>query len=568
LAAGHKQKLEEQQKRHAELIKRISFYGTPEKQYADSGLWAFLPYVRTKDEHVRSACLLPVNGDNGHLKDFIRYTFLMMLANPVLAVAKSRQMMISWLCAIWLCWRQRTGPHGLALVQSKEEKAATDIVTHGADNKMAGRISFIEHHLPPWLQDTNIVSGKGNKSGELTYSNHSRTMAAAQGADKTRSYTLTDYMGDEAAFQDEFEEAFTALLPTIENGGRAHLVSTAQESFFAELVTPAGMPDGKRPTWSTVENTLPGLPRGMKLTKSKYDIPVLWLHYTADPDKDPATEAGRRWYEEQSSRAGGASSPKWMREREIDFNIRGGLPVFTFLSDHSSPVWTPPPVVEEVRARAESGKSRLYAGYDHGSRNPSAFVVWEFRQNGEIEAIWEHYKPNLDFGRHCNEIRACPYFDLLQYTKADPTVINRNSQYTGHGMETLGNLYVRHGVPLSPGRAKVDVQVTIERFLGHYWSDPKKPKAFISAACPNLKHEAINLRWEEHTSAKTSMNKNNPERIMDKNNHAWDATCYVVDSRPAPIPERAKMVPYMSREWLEIRAKEQRGEAEHEGLYV
>jgi hypothetical protein len=121
---------------------------------------------------------------------------------------------------------------------------------------------------------------------------------------------------------------------------------------------------------------------------------------------------------------------------------------------------------------------------------------------------------------------------------------------------------------LSPGRAKVDVQVTIERFLGHYWSDPKKPKAFISAACPNLKHEAINLRWEEHTSAKTSMNKNNPERIMDKNNHAWDATCYVVDSRPAPIPERAKMVPYMSREWLEIRAKEQRGEAEHEGLYV
>jgi hypothetical protein len=43
----------------------------------------------------------------------------------------------------------------------------------------------------------------------------------------------------------------------------------------------------------------------------------------------------------------------------------------------------------------------------------------------------------------------------------------------------------------------------------------------------------MNLRWEKHISAGVAMRHNNPEKIRDKDNHDWDATAYLFDTRPS-----------------------------------
>ena len=42
----------------------------------------------------------------------------------------------------------------------------------------------------------------------------------------------------------------------------------------------------------------------------------------------------------------------------------------------------------------------------------------------------------------------------------------------------------------------------------------------------------MGLKWLKHISAAVEQRKNNPGKIMDKNNHTFDAYCYLADSRP------------------------------------
>ena len=68
------------------------------------------------------------------------------------------------------------------------------------------------------------------------YEHDSEIRAIPQGADQVRSYVYSGLLVDEAAFQDQFQEAYAAMLPTIEGGGRLTLVSSANPSFYEDLI--------------------------------------------------------------------------------------------------------------------------------------------------------------------------------------------------------------------------------------------------------------------------------------------------------------------------------------------
>jgi hypothetical protein len=53
----------------------------------------------------------------------------------------------------------------------------------------------------------------------------------------------------------------------------------------------------------------------------------------------------------------------------------------------------------------------------------------------------------------------------------------------------------------------------------------------------------MDLRWDRHISAGVAARKNAPERIRDKDNHAWDATAYVMDSNVAPYSSPSRPRP-------------------------
>ena len=57
---------------------------------------------------------------------------------------------------------------------------------------------------------------------------------------------------------------------------------------------------------------------------------------------------------------------------------------------------------------------------------------------------------------------------------------------------------------------------------GYWWKDPEKPLFRVTTACPKLIWEIGQQRHREY-SAKVAVNREQPEELVDKDNHSWDA---------------------------------------------
>ena len=78
------------------------------------------------------------------------------------------------------------------------------------------------------------------------------------------------------------------------------------------------------------------------------------------------------------------------------------------------------------------------------------------------------------------------------------------------------------------------------------------------------------MRWDEHRSQQVKDRKNNPEKIVDKNNHAFDATAYLFDARPAPYIRAPKTLPpnCLDRIVARMEREERRGKYSKEYIHV
>jgi len=122
-------------------------------------------------------------------------------------------------------------PGRLIFLQSKREEDA--IGNANAATGLLGRTRFILEHLPPDLQPQYKTSA--NKIEFPT--NNSTIWAIPQGPDILRQHTASGILSDEMAFQYLAEDAYTAAIPTIENGGKFTALSTANPGFFQKLFT-------------------------------------------------------------------------------------------------------------------------------------------------------------------------------------------------------------------------------------------------------------------------------------------------------------------------------------------
>ena len=65
--------------------------------------------------------------------------------------------------------------------------------------------------------------------------------------------------------------------------------------------------------------------QGVEEYLSQSGIKVLRIHYTADPERDPATPAGQEWiHAALRGIPGGMQSSHWHQEQEIDWEASGG----------------------------------------------------------------------------------------------------------------------------------------------------------------------------------------------------------------------------------------------------
>jgi len=200
------------------------------KGFALESPLVFAEYVKTKDERDKDNPVKPFPYEKPDLKvlygDIDRYS--------ILFVPKSRQIMLTWKLCIYCLWLAKRFSHRMIYVQSMNLLSAGKLVFNGgaSQNWETARISFLEHHLPGWLRDDVVATSDPPR---LVFPNGSIIEGIAQGGDKIRSQVPSFVFSDEAAFQPEFADAYTAMLPLCKGGAKLVAVSSAGPGFFARV---------------------------------------------------------------------------------------------------------------------------------------------------------------------------------------------------------------------------------------------------------------------------------------------------------------------------------------------
>jgi len=181
--------------------------------------------VVTKDEHAsgdQSVRKFPTREQKPYIWDILD-TFE---KEQLIAIEKSRQLMVTWLACLYCLWLAKFHKNRLIFIQSKKEEDAANLVFN--TEWPNARISFMESNLPEELRSDCAAS----YSKLLVRDNGSRIWGIPEGGDQIRSYTSSLIVSDEAAFQPEFEAAWKAASPSIKGGGKIIVISSARNGAY------------------------------------------------------------------------------------------------------------------------------------------------------------------------------------------------------------------------------------------------------------------------------------------------------------------------------------------------
>ena len=184
-----------------------------------SGLF-WLQFVNTRDEADAENSVKPFPTQ----LEYVRELWGVLESRQAVVIAKSRQMLVSWVLAAFACWLARFHAHKGVYWQSQQWRDAVGMVCMPSGG-FQGRAQFIEQNLPAWLR----VPLKESE-GRLQYPNGSIIEALSGGPDQVRGKTISLYIGDEFAYQTDQEGVYKAVSPLIQKGARAVFVSTPNGS--------------------------------------------------------------------------------------------------------------------------------------------------------------------------------------------------------------------------------------------------------------------------------------------------------------------------------------------------
>ena len=185
------------------------------EQSAQDGLF-WLRFVKTRDEAdpTQTVKAFPL-----HLQ-YLHILWKTLATQPRLVIAKSRQMLVSWVAAAFCCWTARFTPNQAVYYQAQQFDDAAGMIAL-AEGGYTGRCQFIEEHLPPWMQlDVKFTEGRAQ------YPNGSMIQALAGGADKIRGRVVSLYIADEFSRQEDQQGVYAAIAPLMQKGARVAFIST------------------------------------------------------------------------------------------------------------------------------------------------------------------------------------------------------------------------------------------------------------------------------------------------------------------------------------------------------
>ncbi len=195
---------------------------------------------------------------------------------------------------------------------------------------------------------------------------YSELWGIAQGPDIIRQHVGSGLFIDEGAFQSDLESLIGCSQTGI-GGGRLDIVSSASPGFFQELVE-----DRVRV-------------KGLATRTTKLGFHILRLHYSCDPDKDPDTPAGKKWYAEARQNM---SDARFRQEYELDYGALGGQRVFPDFEETLH--------VVEPRFPIKSDAMTVWLACDPHPRTAHAFLWAAVGKDGDIAVVWSSWRENAE----------------------------------------------------------------------------------------------------------------------------------------------------------------------------
>ena len=270
--------------------------------------WLFLTECVFTLDQVDSVNPIKLFPDKEYLKYFVR----VWQKYPIIAVPKSRRMTMSWTEISLIVWDTIFHKGKSWAMVSKKEDDAHELVT---------RAKFIIDHLDPKKLAPELLPKYQDKFCVLNFPEiHSKIQGYPQGANQLRQFTFSGIFGDESAFWENAQEFYAASFPTIDGGGRMHLISSPGPGFFKKLVFDALDVPGD----ITVAEQTPDFMRpqeGIRVWKNpKNQFLVFEIHYTADP--------GKRHDEYRETIKNSLPLREYLREYELHWDTFAGMPVY------------------------------------------------------------------------------------------------------------------------------------------------------------------------------------------------------------------------------------------------
>ena len=182
-------------------------------------------FVWTQDEHDQAQPYKRLPD-----KDYLRLLSYAWVHDPLLAIPKSRQMMVTWLFS-------SIAVHD-TMFRVAKNTAWISKKFDDANANLEKRVKPIAERLPSRfdIPKYRFVSGVFECP-----STNSIIRAMGEEAKGLRQYTFSWVLSDEAAFQDQASDIVQAALPTVNGGGRFTLISSANgKEVFYGVVSEGG----------------------------------------------------------------------------------------------------------------------------------------------------------------------------------------------------------------------------------------------------------------------------------------------------------------------------------------
>ncbi len=236
---------------------------------------------------------------------------------------------------------------------------------------------------------------------------------------------------------------------------------------------------------------------------------VVWLHYTADPDKNPNNEIGKRWFEKARE---GISQLDWDKEHEIDWFAKSGQLIYPEF-DHSY-------LIDPFDIPNHWTK---FMAFDVGIRNPSAGLWCAISEDGFMYLYREYYQRNHVVKDHVKHIM---YVENRTKEKIFARYIDPSAGNRSHVINSsVSSEFSKYGIHFTS--SVNDSVAGISKIRTWLKKDNSISKLRVFRNLTNFIKEIKEYRWEE---LKTDVYIKDPrDKPQKKSDHLMNCLEYLAN---------------------------------------